>query len=165
LIPGLRTGTKYRVSFSGDAVLCAASGGWSARIDSGSGRSAVSPEPDISCTIAGVRHYFELGEITDQPVSKSMAEAIKFDEPRGCAFSQDRPFAYIIEKKRGRPYTTSGAPAELVLYYRTHSSPPPSHFEKLLSDATSDLQALVTGGRFRRVWIFAFSEKRVLWHS
>jgi hypothetical protein len=136
-----------------------------ARVDSGSGINAVSPEPDVRCTVTGARHYFELGEITDQPVAKSMADAIKSDEPRGCAFSQDRPFAYIIDKKRSRTYTTSGAPVELVLYYRTQSPPPPSHFEKLLSDAASHLLALVTSGPFQRVWIFDFSEKRVLWHS
>jgi hypothetical protein len=136
-----------------------------ARIDSDSGINAVKPEPDIYCTVAGTRHYFELGEITDRPVAKSMADAIKHDEPRGCAFSQDRPFAYIIEKKRSRLYTTSGAPLELLLYYRTQSPPPSSHFGELLNNTASDLQALVTSGPFQRVWIFDFSKKRVLWHS
>jgi hypothetical protein len=136
-----------------------------ARIDSNSGINAESPEPDIRCTVAGARHYFELGEITDPPVAKSMADAIKHDEPRGCAFSQGRPFAYIIGKKSTRQYTTSGAPIELLLYYRTQSPPPASHFEELLNAAATDLQALTTGGLFQRVWIFDFSEKRVLWRS
>jgi hypothetical protein len=136
-----------------------------ARIDSGSGVNATRPEPDIRCTVTRARHYFELGEITDPSVSKSMADAFKHHEHRGCSHSQDRPFAYIIEKKRGRSYTTSGASVELLLYYRTQSPPPSSHFEELLNKSTSDLQALVTGGPFQRVWMFDFSEKRVLWHS
>ena len=136
-----------------------------ARIDPDSGINAVAPEPDIRCSVAGARHYFELGEVTDQPVAKSMADAIKHDEPRGCAFSQDRPFAYIIEKKRSRSYTTGGAPVELLLYYRTQSPPPPPHFGELLNNAASDLQALVTSGPFQRVWIFDFSDKLLLWRS
>jgi hypothetical protein len=136
-----------------------------ARVDPGSAISGVRSEPDILCTVAHARHYFELGEITDPTVAKSMADAIKQDGPRGCAFSQDRPFAYIIEKKRSRSYTTSGAPVELLLYYRTQSPPLRSHFAELLSNSGPDLQALVTSGRFQRVWIFDFSEQRILWHS
>jgi hypothetical protein len=52
-----------------------------ARIDADSGINAAKPEPDIRCTVAGTRYYFELGEITDRPVAKSMADAIKYDEP------------------------------------------------------------------------------------
>jgi hypothetical protein len=136
-----------------------------AGIDSDSGINAVRPEPDIRCTVAGARHYFELGEITDQPAARSMADAIRHDEPRGCAFSQDRPFAYIIGKKRSRSYATSGAPVELLLYYRTESPPPSWHFEELLNSTEPDIQALVTRGPFQRVWIFDFSEKRAMWHS
>ncbi len=136
-----------------------------ARVESGSGTNAVSPEPDIRCTVSGERHYFELGEIIDPPVAESMAHAIRRNEPRPCAFSQDRPFSYITAKKRSRPYRTSGAPVELLLYYRTQSPPEPLVFDKLVNNAALDLQALVTSGPFQRVWIFDFSQKRVLWHS
>lgn len=136
-----------------------------ARIDLGSGINAVSPEPDIRCTVAGAPHYFELGEITDQPMAKSTADAIKYDEARTCAFSQERPFAYVIEKKRSRPYTTGGAPVELLLYYRTQPPPPASHFKALLNNTAFDLQALVASGQFQRVWIFDFSEKCLLWRQ
>jgi hypothetical protein len=136
-----------------------------ADIHSGSGINARSPEPDIRCTIKGQLHYFELGEITDQSVARCTADALKYDEPRGTAFSQSEPFSYIIGKKRTKTYTSHGAPVELVLYYRSQSPPLASHFSELLARSAADLEALVANGPFRRVWIFGFAKKRILWHS
>ena len=134
-------------------------------VDSGSGVNAQSPEPDIRCAIKGDLHYFELGEITDQSVARCTADALKYDEPRGTAFSQAEPFAYMIGKKRTKTYATKGAPVELVLYYRNQSPPFSSHFSELLASSMTYLAALVNSGPFQRVWIFDFAKKRVLWHS
>src|SRR5579872_4290896 len=79
-------------------------------VDSKSWVSASPPEPDIRCVIKGNPHYFELGEITDQSVARCTADALKYDEPRGTAFSQSEPFAYIIGKKCTKTYATNGAP-------------------------------------------------------
>lgn len=134
-------------------------------VDCGSGVNAQSPEPDVRCAIRGELHYFELGEITDPSAARCTADALKYDEPRGTAFSQTEPFAYIIGKKRTKTYATGGAPVELVLYYRNQSPPWPEYFAEMLVNSLADLEALVTNGRFKRVWIFDFPEKRVLWHS
>jgi len=134
-----------------------------AHIDPSSGFNANFPEPDIRCTVAGDRHYFELGEITDQSVAKSLADAIKHDLPKGSAFSQDRPFAHIIEKKCRKSYRANGAPVDLLLYYRTQAPPPLSLLGELLKNNASTLEALVVGGRFQRVWIFDFLKRHVLW--
>jgi hypothetical protein len=133
--------------------------------DSGSEVSAPIPEPDIRCTINGDLHCFELGEITDQPVARSTADALKYDEPRGTAYSQTEPFVYIIRKKRTKTYATNGATVHLVLYYRTQHAPWPSYFADLLASSLPDLEALVSGGPFQRVWIFDFVKKLVLWRS
>jgi len=134
-------------------------------VDSGSEVNARSPEPDIRCAISGELHYFELGEITDQSVARCAADALKYDEPRGTAFSQTEPFAYIIGKKRTKTYATDGVPVELLLYYRNQSPPFSSYFAELLASSMTDLEALVTSGPFQRVWIFDFAKKRVLWRS
>jgi hypothetical protein len=134
-------------------------------VDPGSELNAPIPEPDICCTIKGHLHYFELGEITDQSVARTTADALKHDEPRGTAFSQTEPFAYIIGKKRTRTYAGNGAPIELVLYYRNQHAPWPSYFSEMLTTSAPALEALVTGGPFQRVWIFDFNKSQVLWHS
>src|SRR5580704_18124850 len=113
-------------------------------IDSWSGVNAPSPEPDIRCTAAGVTYYVELGEITDQPMAKMAADSLKYDELRGGSYSQDRPFAYIVAKKRGKKYLTNGAPAELLLYYRTQHPPWESYFSDLLAQNMADLLSLLS---------------------
>jgi len=134
-------------------------------VDLGSRANAPTPEPDIRCTITGRVHYFELGEITDQSVARATADALKYDEPCGTAFSQAEPFTYIIGRKRNKTYSTSGAPVELVLYYRTQSPPWPQYFADLLASSLAELDALVTDGPFHRVWIFDFCHNAILWHS
>jgi hypothetical protein len=134
-------------------------------VDPGSRVNAPIPEPDIRCLIRGALYYFELGEITDPSVARATADALKDDEPRGTAFSQTEPFAYIIRKKRTRKYATSGAPVELVLYYRSQHAPWPSYLDDLLTASMADIGALVAGGPFQRVWIFDFGQNVVLWRS
>ncbi len=120
-------------------------------VDSGSAVNARSPEPDIRCAIKGELHYFELGEITDRSVARCTADALKYDEPRGTAFSQNEPFAYIIGQKRTKTYATNGAPVDLMLYYRNQSPPFSSHFAELLAISIADLEDLVTSGPFQGV--------------
>jgi hypothetical protein len=134
-------------------------------IDPHSRANASPPEPDIRCTIAGVLRYFELGEITDQPVTRTSADALKYDEPRGTAFSQTEPFTYIVAKKRTKTYTTNKAPVDLVLYYRTQRAPWVSYFEGMLASSMAELDALTTGSPFQRVWVFDFNKATVLWRS
>lgn len=134
-------------------------------VDSGSEANGLAPEPDIRCTMDGRVYYFELGEIADQPVARAMANALKHDEPRGTAYSESRPFAYIIGKKRSRSYTTKDAAVDLVLYYRTQPSPTPSSFGGMLAQSLPDLLGLTTPGPFQRVWIFDFNKQSLLWRS
>ncbi len=136
-----------------------------AHIDSGSGINATRPQPDIRCTVASILLYFELGEITDQRVARSRTDAIKHMEPRGCAYSQEDPFEYIIKKKCTRSYQTNGSPVELLLYYRKQSPPLPCDLEKMLKNAATDLLTLVSNGPFQRVWIYNFWNKHLLWLS
>jgi len=130
-----------------------------------SGANAQAPEPDIRCTIGGVLHCFELGEITDQPVARTTADALKYDEPRGTAFSQTEPLTYIIAKKGTKTYTTNGAAVDLILYYRTQHAPWPSYFADILAGNMAALGTLTNGGPFQRVWVFDFNKVSVLWHS
>src|ERR1035438_3636435 len=49
------------------------------------------PKPDISALIDGKNYYFELGEITDQGLARSINIAQKMKEVSGCALSQVDP--------------------------------------------------------------------------
>ncbi len=98
-------------------------------------------------------------------MARCTTDALKHYEPRGTAFSQTEPFAYIIRKKYTRTYPTNGALVELVLYYRNQSPPFPSYLTELLTSNAINLKALVDGGPFQRVWIFDFGKKQVLWRS
>jgi len=134
-------------------------------VDANTRVSSPAPEPDIRCTVEGALHYFELGEITDRPVARATADALKYDEPRGTAFSQTEPFTYIIGKKQTKTYTTNGAPVDLILYYRTQPAPWASYFTDMLASNKAALNALTNGGPFQRVWVFDFTEATVLWSS
>jgi len=136
-----------------------------ADIDANSGVNRPHPEPDIRCTVSGATRYFELGEITDQPVSILMAHALENNEITGCAFSQDRPFDYILGKKAKKHYQTNGAPVELLLYYRTQAVPPLIHFADLLRKNMPLVDSMIRSGQFQRIWIFDFGKQHVLWQS
>jgi len=133
-------------------------------IDATSERNAAPPEPDVCCTIDGITYYFELGEITDQPVARSTAIALKTDEPTGCAFSQDVPFASILSNKATKKYLTSGAPVDLLLYYRKQYPPWKQYFSGMVNANENHIRAVLksNAGPFDRLWIFDFWEDRVL---
>ncbi len=135
------------------------------RVDPGSVTNSKPPKPDIRCTINGEPRYFELGEVTDQPVARCTAEALKRKETLGTFYSHDEPFDYIVQKKGETKYETNGVPVELILYYRTQSPPPPPQFDELSAKYMASLEALVAGGQFQSVWVYDFSKERILWYS
>jgi hypothetical protein len=134
------------------------------QIDIGSERNAASPEPDVRCAIGGAPYYFELGEITDQAVARSLAMAFERDELTGGAFSQDRPFATILANKATKTYETSGVSVDLLLYYRKQYPPGPQYFSEMVDSCRHSLSAALIGGGgpFDRIWVFNFWEDRVL---
>jgi hypothetical protein len=133
------------------------------QVEADSERSVNPPQPDICCTIHGSLYYFELGEITE--VARNLARAIKYDEPRGVAFEQDRPFACILKEKAKKNYVTSGAPVDLLLYYRSQYPPWKRYFDEMVSANTHLLQAALkqNAGPFDRLWVFDFWKHRILW--
>ena len=46
------------------------------RIDPGSIKKELPPKPDISCTMGGERHYFELREIVDERMARLWSRAL-----------------------------------------------------------------------------------------
>jgi hypothetical protein len=136
-------------------------------IEVNSDRNVAPPEPDIRCSIDGSPYYFELGEITDRGVARNYAIALKTDEQTGGAFSQKIPFASILSSKATKTYVTSGAPVDLLLYYRKQYPPWDEYFSEMVNASARDLTAelKLNGGPFDRLWIFDFWEDRILLSS
>jgi hypothetical protein len=117
------------------------------------------PEPDIRCDVNGSPRYFELGEITDEVVAQSLART-RPGTFFPCAYSQEDPFKYLIEKKQSTTYRTDGLPVDLLMYYRKQGPPLQEHFQQLMRKYDRDLAALRQ--RFHRIWIFDFTRKEIL---
>lgn len=122
-------------------------------------------EPDIRCSIKGKLRYFELCRVIDRDVARITGNALSRMKVLGTQFSQTEPFVYAIQKKCKKAYETSGAPVELVLYYRYQSPPPSQQFAELIESSMTDLEALIARGPFKRVWIFDFAKVQILWRS
>src|SRR6266568_3258531 len=76
-------------------------------IDAGSVSSERPPKPDISCTILGHRHYFELTEIKDEDLARNRSINLRTHVTNGGPYSEDEPLlkAFSSKAARAKDYT------------------------------------------------------------
>jgi hypothetical protein len=90
------------------------------------------PKPDISCSIGGEKHYFELGEVTDQNLAARVATALREMRITAGFFSQDNLLIKIFSDKARKNYGNLDGPLELVVYYDKHIHRPTGVSRNLL---------------------------------
>lgn len=116
----------------------------------------------ISCIIGGEKHYFELGEVTDQNLAARVATALREMRVTAGFFSQDHPLIKVFSDKARKTYGNLDGPLELVVYYDKQYPPP----DRGLKESTlRDLELIVRdmlNGAWARVWLYDTWNKAVL---
>ncbi|MGH9967299.1 MAG: hypothetical protein ACREBG_05635 [Pyrinomonadaceae bacterium] len=135
------------------------------RVDAGSVQSERPPNPDLSCTISGSRHYCELTEITDEDLAKNVNINLKTRETTGGPYSDDTPLLKAFSGKAAKArksYPIFNGKLELLAYYDKQR---PAYD---LQPATKVqlywlTQDMVLFGVWSRLWIYDTRNKKVLW--
>jgi hypothetical protein len=131
-------------------------------VEAGSIVSERPPKPDISCSIGGEKHYFELGEVTDQNLAARVATALKEMRITAGFFSQDNPLIKVFSDKARKNYDTLDGPLELVVYYDKQYPPPEGGLkESTLRDLELIVRDMLNRG-WSRVWLFDTWNKAIL---
>ncbi len=129
-------------------------------VDFASIQSEVPPKPDISCTIAGKKHFFEMREITDQALARRYSIAINTGQQTGGWFSQDDPLVSTFSSKLEKDYGELDGVLEFLAYYEKQYPPP------ILKESTRQALFWTTQsmlfGKWRRIWIYSTWDKQVL---
>jgi hypothetical protein len=135
-------------------------------IDAGSIRSEEPPLPDISCSIAGQRRFFELTRAVDQGIANDMGCLFVNAHKTGVggivpAHSYDdcAILGEAVERKADVAHKTDGNPLDLLVYYdgvfHTLTS-----FD-LIEPLFRALQAKYRT-RWRAIWLYDRNRKTVL---
>jgi len=122
------------------------------------------PRPDICTEIRGGKYYFELGEITDENLAKSISDPIRARTVSGCALSQIDPLGKMLDQKCRKRYETSGAPVDLLLYY-WRQSPYEPVIEDYISENRTEIDRAFKNSGFQNIWIYDMESERVLWRG
>jgi hypothetical protein len=134
----------------------------SLHVDSGTPRNEKPPLPDISCTIGGQPHLFELGEIMDEGLAGEVGRSLRSGvDGEGGLLSEEEPLVRMISKKTASAYETGGVPLHLVLHYDKQY--PFAPVEYLRGRESEIAAALAPNGPFSRIWIYDGWSKTVLW--
>ena len=131
-------------------------------VEAGSIVSERPPKPDVSCIIGGGRHYFELGEVTDQNLAARVATALREMRITAGFFSQDNPLIKVFSDKARKNYRNLDGPLELVVYY-DKQYPPPAW--GLKESTLRDLELIVRdmlNGAWARVWLYDTWNRAIL---
>ncbi len=122
------------------------------------------PEPDIFCEVSGCGRYFELGELTDESIPKSEAEARRAGlGAYGGAVSQTRPVEKMVFDKCGKVYSSRGVPVDLLLHFSVgHLVPHRGLLSAWLSESSDRVMAALSASPFRAIWFFDCWTDRVL---
>jgi hypothetical protein len=118
--------------------------------------------PDIRTCINGIEYYFELGEITDEGLAKSIHVAQRTKMVSGCNLSQVDPLAKMLKQKCEKEYVTGGAPVDLLLYY-WRQDPYEPVIRDHLSKSRYETEKLLLNSQFDRIWIYNYRSGKVLW--
>jgi len=146
---------REREIFSGFAIAA------NLDVEADSITSETFPKLDISCVIAGHRHYFELAEVVDEGVAVSDALTQKDGSSNGGFYSSDIPLMKIFRAKAEKSYDATGGLLELLAYYDKQD------FDPLLERSTTEEVGRVTNemlrsGIWHRLWLFDSHSKKIL---
>jgi hypothetical protein len=133
-------------------------------IDPNSIQNRPVPEPDILCSVAGSREYFELGEVTDEGLAKraSIAERAGLDTNFGY-MGQFEPLLKMITQKCSKTYSTNRLPASLLLHYNVgHQTPYPHVVAQVASDLRQLASQQFEASPFAAIWFYDGWEQKVL---
>lgn len=120
------------------------------------------PRPDILLSRNGSDYFFELGELTDENLAKTISHSLKTKVVSGCAVSQVDPLKKMLDQKCRKNYETNDALVDLLLYYwRLHPYEPA--VEDYLTENRLEVKRQFLGSNFRTIWIYDMNSKRVLW--
>ena len=104
------------------------------------------PEPDILCRLNKSEFVaFELAEICDESLARTINELSKKDEPESEYIRTGSPVLQILNKKRDKKYDTHH-PIELLVYVDGRVIDPP---DQIISKIN---QVFSRPGNYRRVW-------------
>jgi hypothetical protein len=120
--------------------------------------------PDVSCTIAGARHLFELGEIVDEELADQIGVSQRTQtDGEGGVMAEEDPLLRMIRKKARGTYQTGGVGVDLVLHYDKQCPFAPA--DCLAGHEADIAKALRPQGPFSRVWVYDGWDNKILWRS
>jgi hypothetical protein len=132
-------------------------------IDEGSPENHKPDYPDILCTIAGQRYWFELGQIIHEEVAEKLNPKRRTLDG-GFSYDREEPFLELVNSKGSKRYITEGLSVDLILYFDLRLGTTAS-VRRLCERHTDLLDSLTTTGPFKRVWIFNVATQEVVWHD
>jgi len=127
-------------------------------------QNRTAPEPDIFCEISGCDRYFELGELTEESIPKSEADARRAGlDTYGGAISPTRPVEKMVFEKCRKTYASRGVPVDLLLHFSVgHQVPHPGVLSAWLAESRDRVMAALNAGPFGAIWFFDCWTARVL---
>jgi hypothetical protein len=121
-------------------------------IDPGSARNEKPPMPDISSTIDGQPHHFELVRVLDENMAQRMAITNRTRKITGGAFS-----------KAGKKYPVPNTSLDLLIYFDEQVPSFDALFDETWRELLLVLQEMTLKGRWNRVWIYDHNSGRILY--
>jgi hypothetical protein len=120
--------------------------------------------PDVLTYVDGCEYFFELGEVTDEALAKSIGDSMKTKTISGCAFSQEEPLAKMLKQKCEKRYETGGASVDLLLDF-WRQSPYEETIVKYLNENSLEVDRLFLSSQFTKIWIYDLESETVLWKT
>jgi hypothetical protein len=132
-------------------------------IDATSIKCEDEPKPDISCMMGAGKCYFELTEITDEGLARSVSISVKEMTITGGVFSQDSPLIDALTNKAIKTYPDLDGSLDLLAYYDKQYPPSAGAIqESTRRELYWIIQSMTRFGQWSRIWIYDTWNKRIL---
>lgn len=125
--------------------------------------SSIPPPPDLQCSINGLPHFFELGEIIQQDIAWALSrlESQPIKEPYIPLDTGLEPLEILLNKKLRKVYDPQARPLSLLLYYAY--GPEYWRFLKpLIAQKAADLRSRFQASIFRSIYLYDAANQEVL---
>lgn len=135
-------------------------------VDPNSIQSLQPPMPDISCSINGQKHFFELTRGADQGIADDIGKLASStnttDVGEFRCFNDEHILVEAVEKKASKQYETNGCPVDLLVYFDGLF-----HYPGYM--ATSELQPTLDSlqerfkNKWRHIWFYDYANNEHLY--